>query len=417
MNTQIPEIKKYYVAYFDMLGYKQYLIDNPAGAQDLLSRVYYFIQETVSSIENINYVIGAIGGKNNLFQFKTFSDNIVLYYQYDDMSSSKYMLLSFIEILKCIQWSLIEKYGVFIRGGVTTGNFAENEVFIFGPALVQAVTLEEEVARAPIFVLSEAIISELQESPHIFTAQEKTALNVLNQSLHGLFLDSSTQSLYQRSICALDLYDDILAAAQTKFGGNESPAAIKLKHIFTRTRMLVNQANTLCPTTLEPLFRIIKDAYIDVFSIARSTAGNRALTVEKFNDIRMVADIKERDDGYWFIDYLSVPELTSMIDTIQSNLDEWIVEFEKAMGTRVDMVESMKKFLSNGTLTSAQYNMETHKLIIENQLLKFQSNLNVLSKYEWLSKYHNSLCIGSLEPYKITDIRHSIDVESDGTLT
>ena len=129
------EENNYYIAYFDILGYKAYFEDKE---NDIISFLHSII---AISRDFINSTTPGQVFSNN-FITKTFSDNFIIMIEenrYDDYQNVK----SLAYIVAILQLRFLEKYNILIRGGITKGNGYVDNNIVFGEGLVRAVQLEE----------------------------------------------------------------------------------------------------------------------------------------------------------------------------------------------------------------------------------------------------------------------------------
>lgn len=130
--------KKYIVGSFDILGAKKHMIDvnNPA--------LFYVLYNGVKKrLDN--------DGVFNLY-YKIFSDNIVLAVPLEDKLSEDDKtanIAAFITGMQYVTDISLSVSNVFIRGGISCGEFYGDETFVYGKALVDAYLLESESAIYP----------------------------------------------------------------------------------------------------------------------------------------------------------------------------------------------------------------------------------------------------------------------------
>lgn len=161
MNTP-NALKDYYIAYFDILGYKQYFIENPDKINVFLESINgcitEFIARTKIANQNIDNLNMAGTGK---LEYKLFSDNVLICYspeKIDDVS-----FIAFLKITAEIQDMFINRYQLFIRGGVTIGKLSFNENYIFGAGLIRAVELEGK-AKSPRIIVDNNLLCLLSDN-------------------------------------------------------------------------------------------------------------------------------------------------------------------------------------------------------------------------------------------------------------
>jgi hypothetical protein len=79
--------------------------------------------------------------------------------------------------------------GIFVRGGITLGDIYADRSTIFGPALVRAYQLESQVARWPIVIFDEQLITEFEERAKRFDDNDFLGLfnTFINRTENGIF--------------------------------------------------------------------------------------------------------------------------------------------------------------------------------------------------------------------------------------
>ena len=156
------DIKRYYIAYVDLLGYKDFFEKHPEKVHDFLDLIRGAIKDTKSqiSITNESEIL-----KNYAYidvKVKIFSDNILLCMESGENELEIIRLLSFLSLVAGMQRVFITKYGLFLRGGVTIGDMFINDDFVFGQGLIDVVELEQK-AIYPRIIVSEPVVKFVYE--------------------------------------------------------------------------------------------------------------------------------------------------------------------------------------------------------------------------------------------------------------
>lgn len=151
-NPDNPSLLESIVCFTDILGFSN-LIINRANQQhgDILLK-------NLHKILKIQY--GLIREVNPYGHFKTFTDNIILAYPMfqDGEAQSGSLFMSFIDY----QLEMILN-GYFLRGGISLGEYYGDDDFAYGPALIEAYTLESSKANYPRVILSNKIVEMVGE--------------------------------------------------------------------------------------------------------------------------------------------------------------------------------------------------------------------------------------------------------------
>lgn len=164
INGQAAPIKEYYIAYFDLLGYKDFFKTKPDQVEEFLEYMYLAIHNMGIYKQEISssFIAGEIAQIQ--IKSKVFSDNILLCLEVGETSNECVRLLAFMATVADIQLNFILQYGLFLRGGITKGTLSFNEEFVFGQGLIDVVEMEER-AKYPRITLSQNIIDYLTK-PH-----------------------------------------------------------------------------------------------------------------------------------------------------------------------------------------------------------------------------------------------------------
>lgn len=165
MNSYTPnQIKEYYIAYFDILGYQQFFYESPEKAPEFLNTIHSVISNTKQYLQSVNGSLLASQYVKLHIQSKIFSDNILLCIEVgENPLIEQPRILSFMSIIAEIQRRFIIQYGLFLRGGLTKGKMSINDDYIFGEGLIEVVNMEESTVH-PRIAVSNHIISILNQN-------------------------------------------------------------------------------------------------------------------------------------------------------------------------------------------------------------------------------------------------------------
>ncbi len=166
-------IKEYYIAYFDILGYRQFFKDQPEKAES-------FLKEVHSAIANTKHELSSLGNNSFLkdivkvevdFKVKIFSDNIFICLERgNDTVYEKPKALLLLYFVSKIQRNFILVHSLFLRGCVTIGKISFNDDYIFGTGLIEAVE-KEETTFYPRVAVSESYYKYFNDFS-LFTKEE-----------------------------------------------------------------------------------------------------------------------------------------------------------------------------------------------------------------------------------------------------
>jgi len=139
------DMKKYFIAYFDILGFENMVKQNNKD-KDLI-----LLTSISDCIENSKDIFNLFKQTNSEFEIKrkVFSDNF-LFCTENDYNA----LISYIAALQ----AAFIPYNVFIRGSLYYGDIVFNNEFVYGRGLISAYKLENEIAIFPRILLDDTFI-------------------------------------------------------------------------------------------------------------------------------------------------------------------------------------------------------------------------------------------------------------------
>lgn len=164
-NFEEDKLSNYYLAYFDILGYKSFFEneENP----------YEFLQVIENALEDVKKSVNIAHALNNIeIGLRVYSDNFLFYIKEDN--NELQALTAFAYLLSLIQRRLLERYSLLIRGGISKGKFYHSDELIFGKGLIKVYTIESVYAIYPRIIIdkdnnvfSEETINALNNSGYI----------------------------------------------------------------------------------------------------------------------------------------------------------------------------------------------------------------------------------------------------------
>lgn len=158
-DFESTEYQQCYVAFLDMLGFSNICKTKSMSCSDILNVL------SANSVINRN-IIDSV--ENNPVARSIFPKDMTKSVYYSIMSDSIFIatpdnkagLLYLLQICTIIQNFLLE-HKIILRGGITKGEFFGYEDIAFGPALIDAHYIEENIAVYPRIVLSKAVVDDI----------------------------------------------------------------------------------------------------------------------------------------------------------------------------------------------------------------------------------------------------------------
>lgn len=151
-NEENPMLVNSIVCTVDILGFSQMIVDSCKNeyGNDLLKEINFLINKNKQCIIKNKYSQGKI---------KIYTDNMIIGYPIKDDGEEE--LNEILDNVSEYQFNLALE-GLFVRGGISVGEFYINEDIVFGPALLDAHYVESNLACYPRIVLDDKTTSRLQ---------------------------------------------------------------------------------------------------------------------------------------------------------------------------------------------------------------------------------------------------------------
>lgn len=155
-----PKLVNSVVCAIDILGFSQMIVDscNDGYGSQLLREISYLINKNKQCIIPNKYSQGKI---------KIYTDNMVVGYPIKDDGEEE--LDEILENVSEYQFNLSIE-GLFVRGGISIGDFYINEDIVFGPALLDAHNTESKLACYPRIILDDKTVARLQKHINYYDA-------------------------------------------------------------------------------------------------------------------------------------------------------------------------------------------------------------------------------------------------------
>lgn len=177
--NQLLDIKlsHYCIAYLDFLGAEQYM---KKGNGKFLIDLKSIYNDAINSVDFTNIIT------QKDISIKIFSDNILLTVKIEEDDPNRVAKIAKIINLAGNIYNDALRHGYLIRGGITEGEFYkdDNNIFVYGKALIEAINLEEKIAIYPRIVVQNSI----KESNPQYFHQDKDGVWYLDSFLFtGLY--------------------------------------------------------------------------------------------------------------------------------------------------------------------------------------------------------------------------------------
>lgn len=148
MNMKIEQeykLQNYYLAYFDVLGYKAFFNEEESDHQK-------FLKDILGTLDYVKSQVNEFSSFSSRIGLRVYSDNFLLYIKeegQDKVIEDFNALAALTSVVALIQVKILAQYRILLRGGITKGEFYVDENIIFGKGLIQAVEIESKRAIYP----------------------------------------------------------------------------------------------------------------------------------------------------------------------------------------------------------------------------------------------------------------------------
>lgn len=193
-NSTNPKLLNSIVCFTDILGFSNLVAqtNNISQGNKLLKDLHGVLNTQYSSMREMN--------PNG--QFKTFTDNIILAYPISEANDGGEMatggiLMSFIEY----QLNMVLKE-YFVRGGISNDFYYGDSDFAYGPALIEAYSLESNIAIYPRIILSEAMVDLIAKQLNYY------AEDIFAPQYHHVMKDEDNKCFLNYLVLLHEIYEE-----------------------------------------------------------------------------------------------------------------------------------------------------------------------------------------------------------------
>lgn len=156
-------LDEYYILYFDVLGY--------------CNKIY---AKEKTFLEDIQNLVLRSTEKDWEVTIRIFSDNVLVCKKCKEPNALRFVC----HYAARIQELMLRNNALLLRGAITKGNLYIDDKFVYGTGLVDAVKLEESVAKYPRIIIDEKLKGEeyIKHSKHtvLVDADKNYYINFLN---------------------------------------------------------------------------------------------------------------------------------------------------------------------------------------------------------------------------------------------
>lgn len=195
------EFSEYYVAYFDVLGYKDAFKKSEDVSAKLVDAIEFSIGMMKDIVSIVNTPIDNLTEETPKIEYKIFSDNVLICCKNTNDTLSTLSLVSFLRLVATIQRVFFERPFLIVRGGITKGPLYLTNDFVGGKALIDAVELES-TAVYPRIVVADCILNELDS----FKMQNGLFKSLVDASCQDLLVKDIDDKTFLNYIMSYDAW-------------------------------------------------------------------------------------------------------------------------------------------------------------------------------------------------------------------
>lgn len=181
-----------YVAYIDVLGFKEFVMKNDFESIEGL----FFDFNITPNLPLYDYKEILPKESIKKITVNIISDSIVI----SIPKSVKFSLEILISMVSSFTMNLLYLYGLLCRGGIADGKFYAKNNIAFGPAFISAYMLEKNVAIYPRIVFTRSTFDSYKMSCQSHDIERMKNLIKLDESDELYFVDYVRHSLYKTTI-------------------------------------------------------------------------------------------------------------------------------------------------------------------------------------------------------------------------
>lgn len=261
----MTEYEERIVCFIDILGFKQHINQtiNADGSDN-----FGQIRNLVESFEVMRFLTGIDKPEDRSEKEVTqFSDSLVISFPVKSESGVFYALL---EIL-WIQINFVLR-GILCRGGIARGKLIHTSKLLFGPAIVDAYTLESQAALYPRVILHKSIIDagiRAHAKHHDPEHEEQSIMTLLDKDSDGMyFIDYITKAQSEMNDPELDFPNYLFQLQKIVESGSKiSNPSVAIKYSWLKEKFapyLERVKNAASNSNIDPE---LQDAYASIPSL------------------------------------------------------------------------------------------------------------------------------------------------------
>ena len=133
------------IAYLDILGVKDMICND--NNFDFLNHLNMFMEDAIEESG------GGVFPREEKIYIKIFSDNILLAIELKENDEQRENKIAILFNTVANIYNEILRYGYLMRGAIVEGEFFHNDIIVYGKGLVEAVQLEENIAKYPRIIV------------------------------------------------------------------------------------------------------------------------------------------------------------------------------------------------------------------------------------------------------------------------
>ena len=185
-----------YVAFLDVLGFKELVYGKKAEDKEKLEKYFHHIEEFIIYLKTTPI-------KSDLdIGYIVISDSIIITVKHCQSNDENIKILRHLCIAIAFLQSLLSVLDIWLRGGISSGEtyFDEKNHQIIGKAYIEAYLLEEKLVSNPHVVLDNKIINELGFKNSDELIDKINDIHRLDDNWNGFGADKFSYNIIHKSL-------------------------------------------------------------------------------------------------------------------------------------------------------------------------------------------------------------------------
>lgn len=197
-------VSNHFLIWIDILGYKNHA-DCPFGEihnLESVKKVDSYLHKITDAFNFAIDICKRVAGEDP--KIRIFSDNILLYCKLYFDHTDQENIMKLLYVASSIQWVMTGASKILVRGAATIGLFYSNDRFVYGPALIEAYSLETNESVYPRILISENLLEYLETNRNKDMTFDELYQGLLLKDEDGRYCIDGLSPMYWSHTCLFD---------------------------------------------------------------------------------------------------------------------------------------------------------------------------------------------------------------------